>query len=112
MICIKHFYKYVIKVPPSQRPLSVTIFYLTSFITIFAIISVTAISYTSERNSHTLNFVLLMAALSEVGIQIIAISQASSAMELGLYLRDIRNDTKTQIDTLMASPGRKSNTTW
>ena len=48
-----------------------------------------------------------MAGLSEVGIQSIAISQASSAMELGLYLRDIRNDNKTQSEPLMSSPGRK-----
>ena len=112
IICIRHFLKYVVGAAPGQRPLSVTIFYITSLITIFAILSYTAISYTSEKDSHTLNFVLLMAALAEVGIQIIAISQASSAMELGLYLRDIRNDTKTQVDTRMASPGKKANTTW
>ena len=105
--CIKHFYKYVIKVPKNQWPLSVTIFYITAFITLLAILLFSSCSYTSERNSHLTNFVLAMAALSEVGIQCIAISQASSAMELGLYLRDIRNENKTQSEPLMSSPGRK-----
>ena len=105
--CIRHFYKYVIKVPKNQWPLSVTIFYITAFITLLAILLFSSCSYTSERTSHLTSFVLAMAALSEVGIQCIAISQASSAMELGLYLRDIRNDNKTQSGPLMSSPGRK-----
>ena len=110
IICIKHFYKYVLRVPKSQRPLSVTIFYVTSFITILTIIFYTACSYSSERSSNLMNIILAMAIISEVGIQSIAISQASSAMELGHSLRDIRNDTKTQAESLMASPGRKVRT--
>ena len=45
IICVKHFYKYVIKVPKSQRPLSVTIFYVTALITILSIIFYTACAY-------------------------------------------------------------------
>ena len=74
IICIVHFYKYVIKVAKSQRPLSVTIFYVTALITILTIIFYTACSYSSERSSSLMNLVLAMAIISEVGIQSIAIS--------------------------------------
>ena len=52
-----------------------------------------------------------MQAIAEVGIQIIAVSQVSSALELGFYLEDIRNDRSTQARILIANPGRRTTTT-
>ena len=63
-----------------------------AFITILSILLYTAMSYASEKNSLSTIFVLSMQSISETGIQTIAVSQATSALELGLYLRDLRND--------------------
>ena len=89
VFCIRHFYRYVVKVPKQQRTLTVTTFYVTSFVTLLAIMAYSAFSFRSQRTTLLLTFVLGMQAVSELGIQVIAVSQVSSALELGLYLQDI-----------------------
>ena len=77
-----------------------------AFITLLAITWYTACSYASERSTGSVTIVLFMQSISEVGIQSIAVSQATSSLELGLHLRDIRNDRISQAELLIASSTR------
>ena len=81
-------------------------FYITAAITLLSIFSTTACSYTSLNNPILFGVSLFMEFLAEIGIQIIAISQVSSALELGLYLKDIRKDRKTQTEILIPNNNR------
>ena len=83
---VKHFYRYVVKIPKQQRTLTVTTFYVTAFVTLLAIMAYSAFSFRSQSTTLLLTFVFAMQAVSELGIQVIAVSQASSALELCLYL--------------------------
>ena len=105
-----HYYTCVLKVPKQQRTLSVMAFYITAIVTLLAILSYSACSTISETNSLTFSFFTLSQAIAEAGIQIIAISQVSSALELGFYLEDMRNDRLTT-GLLIANTGRKTTTT-
>ena len=60
IMCIKHYYTCVLKVPMQQRTLSVMAFYITAIVTLVAILSYSACSTISETNSITLSFFQLM----------------------------------------------------
>ena len=38
LVCAHHSYKYVYKAPKNKRPISLTLFYITAFITIFGLV--------------------------------------------------------------------------